>query len=236
MAEYPTTERGGSDRHRDLVVIGGSAGCIEGLCKEVFPGLPEEFPAAICVVLHMSPQSPRVLDAIWGRNSRLPVQYALNGAALLPGQIYIAPPGYHLLVAGSKLALNRGPHENLHRPAGDPLFSSAAEAYGERVVGVVLTGNLDDGTRGSRAVKERGGVVVVQDPRDALYRSMPESVLRHVGADHCLPMSQLAPLLVRLTQEKLSTTIREDPAGRTAKSTNARDSACYSCQGSWGEG
>lgn len=124
-----------------------------------------------------------------------------DGDRIEKGRIYVAPPDFHLLVERGRVRLARGPKENRHRPAVDTLFRTAALAYGPRVVGVVLSGALNDGSAGLQAVKQRGGVAVVQDPGDALFSGMPESALEYVGADHCLPMEKIAPLLVRLSGE-----------------------------------
>jgi two-component system chemotaxis response regulator CheB len=133
-----------------------------------------------------------------------------------PGHIYVAPPDQHLLVEPNRIRLTRGPKENRFRPAVDPLFRSAAQAYGPRVIGVILTGNLDDGTAGLWAVKRLGGTAIVQDPQDALAPSMPRSALRQVEVDHCLPLAEIAPLLARLT----STSIEEEGEYQVPENVN----------------
>jgi two-component system chemotaxis response regulator CheB len=124
-----------------------------------------------------------------------------DGESIQPGKIYVAPPDRHLLLEAGRIRLTRGPKENRFRPAVDPLFRSAAYAYGSRVIGVVLSGALDDGTAGLWAIKDRGGIAVVQDPAEAEQASMPRSALANIEVDHCLPISEIAPLLVALTQE-----------------------------------
>lgn len=188
----------------DLVVIGASAGGLEAL-RVIASGLPRGIPAAVLIVMHTSPEGPNLLPDLLRRAGPVEVVTAVNGAAIEHGKIYVAPPDHHLLVKRNQLSLSRGPKENRSRPAIDPLFRTAAAAYGPRVVGVILTGMLDDGTAGLSAVKERGGISVVQDPVDALYPSMPLSALRYVGADFMLPLSQIAPLLARLVREPTST-------------------------------
>lgn len=184
----------------DIVVVGASAGSIEAL-KTLVSGLPPTLPAALFIVLHVSPHSRSALPGILSRAGPLPAVHAVDGEAVRHNRIYIAPPDHHLVLEHGYVRVTRGPRENRARPAVDVLFRSAAYAYGPRVIGVILSGQLDDGTAGLWAIKDRGGLTVVQDPQDAVYSSMPESALRHVVVDHCLPIAEMAPLLVRLTGE-----------------------------------
>jgi two-component system chemotaxis response regulator CheB len=183
---------------KDIIVIGASAGGIEAL-KVIASGLPKEFPASVFVVLHTAPESPGILADILDRAGVLPAIKPVDRERIQPGRIYVAPPNQHLIVEPNLVRLTRGPKENRFRPAVDPLFRSAAQVYGPRVIGVILTGNLDDGTAGLWAVKQLGGVSVVQDPQEAEAPSMPRSAMRHARVDYCLPLSEIAPLLVRLT-------------------------------------
>jgi two-component system chemotaxis response regulator CheB len=183
---------------KDIIVIGTSAGGIEAL-KVIASGLPKEFPASIFVVLHTAPESPGILAYILDRAGVLPAMNAVDRERIQPGRIYVAPPDKHLILEPNLVRLTRGPKENRFRPAVDPLFRSAAQVYGPRVIGVILTGNLDDGTAGLWAVKQLGGTAVVQDPMEALAPSMPRSAMQYARIDHCLPLSEIAPLLVRLT-------------------------------------
>ncbi|MDB6123055.1 MAG: CheB methylesterase [Pedosphaera sp.] len=186
----------------DVIVVGASAGGIEAFGK-LLKDLPADLPAAILMVIHTSPQSPYVLPKILNRAGTLKVLERLNdGHPLRPGHVYVAPPDVHLLTERGQVRLISGPKENRHRPAIDPLFRSAAYEYGERVIGVLLTGNLDDGTSGLMAIKERGGIVVVQDPKDALYPDMPRNFLEQQKADYCLPLSEIGPLLAKLVKER----------------------------------
>lgn len=182
---------------RDIVVIGTSAGGVEALMRLVAQ-LPRDFPAAILVVLHLSPGHRSVLPEILTRNGHLPALHPEDGATIQPGHIYVAPNDRHLVVEPGHVRVVKGPRENNHRPAVDPLFRSAARAYGPRVVGVVLTGALDCGTAGLLAVKAQGGTAVVQDPKDAFCPDMPRSALEYVAVDHCVPLAELGELLVRL--------------------------------------
>jgi two-component system chemotaxis response regulator CheB len=186
----------------DLIVVGASAGGVEAL-MQLARDLPADLPAAVCVVLHIPPDAASALPQILTRVGQLPALHPQDGAALEPGRIYIAPPDLHLLVARGRLHTVHGPRENRSRPAVDPLFRSAARAYGPRVVGVVLTGALDDGTAGLLAIKRAGGVAIVQDPDDALFPSMPSSALRYVPVDYNLPLASIAPTLARLAHEPI---------------------------------
>src|SRR5690349_14354606 len=153
---------------RDLIVIGGSAGSLDVL-KTLVHSLPPDFPAALCITRHITPHAPNVLPQILAKHTALPTLSAVDGAELHPGHIYVAPPDHHLLVVPGHVRVTRSATENRFRPAIDPLFRSAAMAYGPRVVGVILSGALDDGTAGLWAVKQRGGIAVVQDPQEAQH-------------------------------------------------------------------
>lgn len=183
-----------------IVVVGASAGGVEALVR-LIQGLPADFPAAVFVVLHIPAQAPSRLPDILRRAGRLPVAHAIDGMAIQPGHVYIAPPDHHLLIERGRVRVTRGPRENLSRPAVDPLFRTAAQAYGSRVIGVILSGTLDDGAAGLRVVKSRGGLAVVQDPSDALYDGMPRSALQYVDVDYCLPVANIPALLTGLVTE-----------------------------------
>ena len=187
---------------RHIVVIGTSAGGIDAL-RVLASALPTEFPTPICVVLHTAPDSPGVLHDILNRAGRLTALSPTDGERLQAGHVYVAPPDRHLVVEPGRLRVTKGPKENRFRPAIDPLFRSAAQVYGPAAIGVILTGNLDDGTAGLWAIKALGGVAIVQDPADALCPSMPRSALQQVKVDHCVPLAQITPLLVTLTATPL---------------------------------
>jgi two-component system chemotaxis response regulator CheB len=183
-----------------MIVIGASAGGVEALMKLV-SALPAKLPAAVFVVLHIPAQSPSLLPALLSRAGRLPAVHPTDNAPIEPGCIYVAPPDHHLLLEQGRIRVIRGPKENRHRPAVDPLFRSAARSYGPRVIGVILTGSLNDGTAGLLAVKRRGGIAVVQEPTDALYSSMPQSAIDYVAVDAIVPLSEIAAVLKRLVDE-----------------------------------
>jgi two-component system chemotaxis response regulator CheB len=181
----------------DIIVIGASAGGVEAL-QTLMGALPLDLPATLFIVVHIPPGSRSALPTILSRAGPLPAAHAVDGEAIQQSCVYIARPDHHLIVERGYIRVTHGPKENRFRPAIDALFRSAAHAYGPQVVGVVLSGQLDDGTAGLWAVKDRGGLAVVQDPQDAVYPSMPLSALQYISADYCLPISKLGPVLDRL--------------------------------------
>ncbi len=187
---------------RDIIVIGASAGGLTAF-ETLVSQLPSNIPAAIFIVWHISPDYPSILPEILARASLLPVAHAIEREPLKPGRIYVAPPDHHLLVEPGYVRLSRGPRENRFRPAIDVLFRSAARYYGSRVIGVVLSGSLDDGAAGLYAIKEQGGIAVVQDPSDALHSSMPRAAMKAVAVDHCVPIIEMGALLAHLVDKAI---------------------------------
>lgn len=186
---------------RDIVVIGASAGGIETL-SGVVRDLPVGWLASVFVVAHFPPGGRSILPEILSRSGPLLATHAVDGESFLPGQIYVAPPDRHLQLAPhGQMRVTRGPRENHHRPAIDPLFRSAARHYGPRVVGVILSGSLYDGAGGLLAVRSAGGVAVVQDPADARVPAMPQNATEIAGADHIVPAAGLAGLLATLVRQ-----------------------------------
>ena len=192
---------------RDIVVIGASTGGVAAL-MELAKALPADFPAPVFVVMHVPPDSPSSLPQLLSSVSALQVRHPQNGEVVEAGVIYVAKPDHHLLLENNRVLVTRGPKENRFRPSVDALFRSAAYTYGPRVIGVVLTGYLDDGTSGLWSVQRLGGVAVVQEPGDAEQPSMPTNALEFVAADYVVPLAQLGALLVRLTQGRLSAKTR----------------------------
>jgi two-component system chemotaxis response regulator CheB len=184
---------------RDIVVVGASAGGVEAL-RGLAAGLPANLRAAVFVVLHVPPQGESHLPHILSRTGALQAMLAQDGEEIRYGRILIAPPDRHLLLTQDQVHVVYGPRQNHFRPAVDPLFRSAALAFGPRVIGVVLTGALDDGASGLVAIKREGGLAVVQDPETAAFPSMPSAALNYVDADACLPVTSLASKIVALTK------------------------------------
>jgi two-component system chemotaxis response regulator CheB len=189
-----------SDHGHDIIVVGASAGGVEALVH-VVSRLPPDLSAAVFVVLHVAPSGTSLLPEILGRKGVLPASHAENNGPIRGGHVWVAPPDCHLLVKPGRMEVTRGPRENGHRPAVDVLFRSAALAYGPRVIGVVLSGALDDGAAGLLDIRQAGGIGVVQDPADALYPSMPESAVSGAAPEHILPAPEIGPLLGRLAWE-----------------------------------
>ena len=201
QAEQPT--------RRDVVTVGASAGGVAALIA-LCSALPEKFPAAVLVVLHIGNNSS-VLPALLTSRANVRAVHAEQGQRIEAGTVYIAPPDQHMMLTDDgTIKLLRGPKEHHTRPAIDPLFRSAALTHGPRVIGVVLTGRLDDGTAGLQAIKNCGGLAIVQDPADAEHPSMPRSALQSVPVDHVVPLAAMAETLSHLVREPLSS--RPQPA------------------------
>jgi two-component system chemotaxis response regulator CheB len=186
---------------KDIVVLGASAGGMDAL-QRIVAALPADLPASLFVVWHMGPGVRSVLPEVLTRGGPLSASHPQDGDAIVPGRIYVAPSDHHLLLEQGFVRVKRGPKENRFRPAVDPLFRSAAYVYGPRVIGVVLSGALDDGTSGLWTIKLRGGTTIVQDPEDAQHRSMPLHALQHVAVDHKLPAERIGKLLGGLVRER----------------------------------
>jgi two-component system chemotaxis response regulator CheB len=179
-----------------VVVIGASAGGVHALL-EIAQRLPGSFRAPVCITQHIG-SNPSLLPELLRFRGPNPAMHAEDGQRLTAGTLHVAPPDHHLLVEGDRLRLTHGPKENHARPAIDPLFRTAAVSHGPALIGVVLTGQMDDGAAGLKAIKDCGGTAIVQDPDTAAEPEMPRSALRNVDVDHCVPLQDIAPLLDRL--------------------------------------
>jgi two-component system chemotaxis response regulator CheB len=186
----------------DIVVIGASAGGVETLTRLV-SGLPADLNASLFIVLHVAAHTPSILPKLLNRHSVLLAMHPTDRQEIQKGEIYVAPSDLHLVIKPGMVHVICGPKENGHRPAVDPMFRSAAFAYGGRVIGVVLSGTLDDGTAGLAAIKKQGGITVVQSPDEALYSGMPRSAIENVDVDHVVTLDELPALLVRLVNEEV---------------------------------
>lgn len=181
-----------------IVVVGTSAGGMQAL-KDLVAQLPEGFPAAVFIVQHMSPElTGDVLVSVLDKAGPLPCQHGQDQQRFLPGHIYVAQVDCHMLIEEDHILVTKGARENRSRPAIDPLFRSAAVAHGNRVIGIILTGYLDDGTSGMNAIKRCGGTTIAQNPGDAAHPDMPRSAIVNVGVDYCLPIAGMGALLEAL--------------------------------------
>ena len=181
----------------DVIVMGASSGGLSAL-KTLFRAFQADLPAAIFVVLHVLPRQRSLLPSILQLETNLPVAHAKDGDEIHTGRVYVAPPDRHLLVESGHVHLSVAPRENRARPAIIPLFRSAALAYGPRVIGVILSGILDDGTAGLWEIKRRGGIAVAQLPADAEQKQMPKSAIMNVHVDYQVPISEMGALLISL--------------------------------------
>lgn len=184
--------------YEHVIVIGASTGGVSALL-EISAALPSRFPAPVCIVQHIG-NGPSLLPELLRFRAANHAMHAEDGQRLMPGTLHIAPPDRHLLVEGDTLRLTHGPKENHARPAIDPLFRTAAASFGPRAIGVVLTGQMDDGTAGLQAIKDCGGIAIVQDPDTAVEASMPRSAVCNVDVDHVVALEAIGPLLAQLTE------------------------------------
>lgn len=195
-----------------LFVVGASAGGIEAMQK-LLSGLPAAFPGALAVVIHVSPTTRSFIPEILSRAGPLRAAHPTPNERIRAGRVYVAPPDRHLLIRDGAFDLSRGPRENGFRPSIDATFRSASASHGSGVVGVILSGALDDGTAGLVAIKSRGGLAVVQDPADAAFPDMPRSAIRYVDVDFQLPLADIPSTLARLARELMDRAPRPRRAG-----------------------
>jgi two-component system chemotaxis response regulator CheB len=183
----------------DIVVIGASAGGVEAVL-ELTSHLPEDFAAAIFIAIHFPASSQSRLPEIITRNSALTAVHPTHGEKIRGGRIYVAPPDRHMLIAPGMILLSTGPREHGSRPAIDPLFRSAARSYGNRTIGIILSGTRQDGTAGLVEIASHGGLSIVQDPEEAKFSSMPNSAILQDHVDYILPVSEITPIVEQATQ------------------------------------
>jgi two-component system, chemotaxis family, protein-glutamate methylesterase/glutaminase len=218
--------------HRDIVVIGASSGGL-GALHEIVAALPANLPAALFVVLHSVPEHGSRLAEILSRWGPIPAHFAVHGERIRPGHIYVSPNDNHLTLQRDFVRVTRGPKENGHRPAVDPLFRTAARMYGNRVVGVVLSGTLTCGTEGLMAIKASGGAAVVQS--DAEYPGMAQSAVAHVEVDHVVRLAEIPRLLERLVTEPIPDDAESEAGGPHTVAPQPSQIVCPACQGSMTE-
>jgi len=211
---------------KDIVVIGASAGGMEALQKLV-SRLPADLPASVFVVWHLSPGLKSILPSVLSKSGPVRAVHPEDGDRIEQNCIYVAPNDHHMLVEKGYIRITKGPKENRFRPAIDPLFRSAAYVYGPRTIGVVLTGALDDGTAGLWTIKLRGGTAVVQEPADAMIRSMPLNALEHTAADYRLPVAEIGALLGRVVREEAAPEppLAEDEIEKTRREVKIAEGA-----------
>lgn len=196
-------------KKRNIIVIGASAGGFNAI-KQLVAGLPPDLDAAIFIVWHMSPDLRGILPQVLNQQNTILTSNAIDREPIVFNRIYVAPPDRHLLLENGFVRVTRGPKENRFRPAVDPLFRSAAYIYGPRVVGIVLSGALDDGTAGLWTIKSRGGVAIVQDPDEAEVPAMPQHALQAVEVDYRVTVAEMSSLLTEIILEQVKEDKKSD--------------------------
>jgi two-component system chemotaxis response regulator CheB len=186
-------------RGERLIVLGASAGGVPAI-QRVLAEMPADVGASVLITIHRHPSAPSELAGVLGRRSVLAVRDGRNGEEIVANRVYLAPPDHHMRVGNGHLVLDRGPKQHHTRPAIDPLFVSAAEHFGRGAIGAILSGNLSDGVEGLIAIKERGGLTLVQDPTEAQYPSMPRNALLYDHVDLVASAREMAPLLAVLAR------------------------------------
>ncbi|HYZ84896.1 MAG TPA: chemotaxis protein CheB [Bryobacteraceae bacterium] len=192
--------------NRETIVIGGSAGSFQAV-KDIVRTLPADLPAAVFVVIHLSPRSRNYLPELLQTSTSMLVTQASEGSPIRKGTIYVTPPDRHLVISEDHVHLSRGPKEGLQRPSINVAFRSAAASHGNRVIGVLLSGMLDDGAAGIWEIGRRDGVTIVQDPAEAQFPSMPLNALSDAIVHHTKRVSEIGPLLSRLVREEIVSSI-----------------------------
>jgi len=186
-----------ADPLRKIVVIAASVGGVDALMN-LMPGLPATLPAAVLIVQHISEKQPSILAEILDRNAHLRVLRAEDNMPIRAGVAYVAEPGKHLRVNDGRLLLDSGEKVRHVRPAADVLFTSVAAEYGDRVIGVVLTGSGSDGTEGCRNIKKMGGTTIAQDKETSTFFQMPGSAIKGRCIDYVAPLTNIAGKIIEL--------------------------------------
>jgi len=220
---------GNGREKRDIIVAGGSAGALETV-KRVASELPADFPAAVFVVLHSPPRERNLLTDLLNRMGQLPACQAREGQSIEPGRIYVPAPDRHLILAENHVHISRGPKEGLQRPGINVTFRSAARSYGKRVIGVLLSGMLDDGASGLWEIARQGGVTIVQDPEEAPFPSMPVNALQDAPIDFRVRAAEMAPLLMSLVSGR-AVPHAVEAMSRQADPARFSGFSCPECQG-----
>lgn len=212
---------------RDIIAIGASAGGFEAI-QQLVASFPSDLPAAVFVTIHVTEKGDEILPRIISKAGLLEARHPKDGERIKYGKIYVAPPDRHLLLCSDHVELSHGPRENLQRPCINAMFRSAAAAYGERVIGVLLTGLLDDGAAGLWEIQQKNGTAVVQDPAEATFRSMPDSAIRGLNVQYIVRLAEMAPLLTKLAMAEQNQSHRIDPQSDLVENTAQ---ACPECGG-----
>jgi two-component system, chemotaxis family, protein-glutamate methylesterase/glutaminase len=215
---------------REIVTIGGSAGSMPSLLR-IVEALPEKFAAAVFVVLHLHSREKSSLPSALARVARIPAVHASDGRRIETGTIYVAPPDRHLIIAEGHMHLSRGPKEGLHRPSINVTFRSAAVAYGDRVVGVLLSGMLDDGASGLWDIANHGGISIIQDPLEAQFPSMPVNALSEAPVHFKLRAAEIGPRLVRMVTSSEESPMLSEPVINDIPRERFSGFTCPECHG-----
>jgi two-component system, chemotaxis family, protein-glutamate methylesterase/glutaminase len=214
---------------RDIVTIGGSAGSLDAF-RQIVECLPPDLPAAVFIVMHLSPRARSYLADILAKSSSIPVSQVADGDRIEHGRIYVCPPDRHLLIAQDHVHLTRGPKEGLQRPSINVTFRSAAVNCGARVIGVLVSGLLDDGAAGIWEIAQYGGTTIVQNPSDAPFPSMPLNALQDAAVDYKLNSSEIGPAIVDLATGRISPRPRHS-AGDEYEEEHFSGVTCPECRG-----
>ena len=214
----------------EIIVVGGSAGAL-GVLQHIVRDFPENFPASVFVVLHVSPDAPSHLAEIVNRSGPLRAAFAENDEPIIASRIYVAPPDHHLLISDGTVRLTRDPRENRSRPAIDPLFRSAARSYGQHVIAVLLSGFQDDGVQGLQVVSRSGGTVIVLQPADTPFPQMPENAIKYDHPDYILSPGDIFFKLQELVQNSKSGVDRSSENETSEHGKVASGYVCPDCGG-----